>query len=160
MQDMRTWKQAEEAGKAVGFNLLESRDVAQASAAAVQPWYMRLGGNVPLFRWIGAFNGSIVAVMEFLRIAPRGLSDVHKMLFDTGGGWLLAGWLLHWRGGLGRRAAAWLKLDLWKGGDGARRLAAWMLACAASLRCKAFLNPHLGAMFACPGARLFFYPGC
>lgn len=84
LPDMRTWKQAEEAGKAVGFNLLESRDVAQASAAAVQPWYMRLGGNVPLFRWIGAFNGSIVAVMEFLRIAPRGLSDVHKMLFDTG----------------------------------------------------------------------------
>lgn len=24
-------------------------------------------------------------VMEFLRIAPRGLGDVHKMLFDTGG---------------------------------------------------------------------------
>lgn len=23
--------------------------------------------------------------MEFLRIAPRGLGDVHKMLFDTGG---------------------------------------------------------------------------
>lgn len=35
---MRTWKQAEEAGKAVGFRLLESRDVAQASRKAVQPW--------------------------------------------------------------------------------------------------------------------------
>lgn len=48
---MRTWKQAEEAGKAVGFRLLDSRDVAEASAAAVKPWYMRLGGNVKLFRW-------------------------------------------------------------------------------------------------------------
>lgn len=38
VQDMRTWKQAEEAGKAVGFRLLESRDVAQASRKAVQPW--------------------------------------------------------------------------------------------------------------------------
>lgn len=46
---------------------------------------MRLGGNVPVFRWIGAVNGAIVNVMEFLRIAPRGMGDVHKMLFDTGG---------------------------------------------------------------------------
>lgn len=35
---MRTWKQAEEAGRAVGFKLLESRDVALASPAAVKPW--------------------------------------------------------------------------------------------------------------------------
>lgn len=35
---MRSWKQAEEAGRAVGFRLLESRDVAQASHKAVQPW--------------------------------------------------------------------------------------------------------------------------
>lgn len=47
--------------------------------------YMRLGGNVPILKWIGRFNGSIVNVMEFLRIAPRGMGDVHKMLFDTGG---------------------------------------------------------------------------
>jgi hypothetical protein len=47
---------------------------------------MRLGGNVPVFRWIGAVNGSIVNFMELLRIAPRGMGDVHKMLFDTGGG--------------------------------------------------------------------------
>ena len=46
---------------------------------------MRLGGNVPLFRWIGSVNGAIVNVMEALRIAPRGMGDVHKMLFDTGG---------------------------------------------------------------------------
>ena len=46
---------------------------------------MRLGGNVPVFRWIGAVNGSIVNLMELLRIAPRGMGDVHKMLFDTGG---------------------------------------------------------------------------
>ena len=48
--------------------------------------YMRLGGNVPVFRWIGAVNGSIVNFTELLRIAPRGMGDVHKMLFDTGGG--------------------------------------------------------------------------
>lgn len=38
LQDMRTWKQAEQAGTAVGFKLLDSRDVAQASKTAVQPW--------------------------------------------------------------------------------------------------------------------------
>ena len=38
LPNMRSWKQAEEAGKAVGFKLLESRDVAQASKGAVQPW--------------------------------------------------------------------------------------------------------------------------
>lgn len=53
--------------------------------------YMRLGGNVPVFRWIGAVNGSIVNFMELLRIAPRGMGDVHKMLFDTGGASLLTG---------------------------------------------------------------------
>lgn len=85
LQDMRTWKQAEEAGAAVGFRLLDSRDVALASQGAVLPWYMRLGGNVKLFRWVGAVNGAIVSAMEFLRIAPHGMGDVHKMLFDTGG---------------------------------------------------------------------------
>ena len=38
-----------------------------------------------MFRWIGAANGAIVNVMEFMRIAPRGMGEVHKMLFDTGG---------------------------------------------------------------------------
>lgn len=40
---------------------------------------------------IGAVNGAIVSAMEFLRIAPRGMGDVHKMLFDTGGAALLLG---------------------------------------------------------------------
>ncbi|PRW05872.1 24-methylenesterol C-methyltransferase 2 [Chlorella sorokiniana] len=79
-----TWREAEDAGKSVGFKLLDSRDVALASPAATKPWYMRLGGNVRALRWIGTVNGAIVNVMEFLRIAPRGLGDVHKMLFDTG----------------------------------------------------------------------------
>ena len=35
---MRTWKQAEEAGKNVGFQLLQSRDVALASLGAVGMW--------------------------------------------------------------------------------------------------------------------------
>ena len=38
LQDMRTWEQAEKAGQSVGFKLLDSRDVAVASAGAVQPW--------------------------------------------------------------------------------------------------------------------------
>lgn len=79
-----SYKDAEAAGESVGFKLVESRDIAEASAGAVGMWYTRLGTSTKLFRWFGSCNAVIVAVMEGLRIAPKGLSEVHKMLFDTG----------------------------------------------------------------------------
>lgn len=43
LPDMRTWKQAEEAGKAVGFRLLSSRDIAAAPASEVSAWWTGSG---------------------------------------------------------------------------------------------------------------------
>ena len=37
-QRANSWQEAEQAGKSVGFKLLDSRDVAQASPAATKPW--------------------------------------------------------------------------------------------------------------------------
>eukprot|EP00887_Chlorella_sp_A99_P001978 scaffold18.g1978.t1 len=69
-----SYKEAEAAGEAVGFRLVESRDIADASRGAVGLWYTRLASNPKLFKLIGGVNGALVAAME----------AVHKMLFDTG----------------------------------------------------------------------------
>jgi hypothetical protein len=38
VQGLSSWRQAEEAGVAVGFKLLHSRDVAEQSKEACTPW--------------------------------------------------------------------------------------------------------------------------
>ncbi|KAL6779888.1 SMT1 [Auxenochlorella protothecoides x Auxenochlorella symbiontica] len=104
LPDMRTWAQAEAAGKAVGFRLVESRDLAMAPATqvspwwsesgavlqphvpegvSVNPWYARLGRSRRLFAVFAHFNASLVWVAETLRLAPRGMGEIHKMLMDT-----------------------------------------------------------------------------
>lgn len=39
LPNLRTWKQAEEAGKNVGFKLLKSRDLAVKADGSLTPWY-------------------------------------------------------------------------------------------------------------------------
>ncbi|GAB4820962.1 hypothetical protein N2152v2_008008 [Parachlorella kessleri] len=80
LPEMRTWREAEQAGKSVGFKLVHSRDLAEDSKGANGPWYGRLTVmGKPVFM----INAAIVSVLEFLRIAPKGMGQVHKMLVDT-----------------------------------------------------------------------------
>jgi 24-methylenesterol C-methyltransferase len=39
---------------------------------------------VTLFKAMARFNHTLVSIMEFLRIAPKGMVAVHQMLMDTG----------------------------------------------------------------------------
>lgn len=79
-----SWQDAEEAGKKVGFKLLKSRDLAVQPDGTLSPWWWRLSKNLPLFKAKAKFNHVLVTVAETLRIAPRGMVEVHKMLMDTG----------------------------------------------------------------------------
>jgi len=81
---LNSWKDAEEAGKKVGFKLLKSRDLAIMPDGSITPWWWRLSKNTKLFKAMAKFNHSLVSVAEFLRIAPKGMVAVHQMLMDTG----------------------------------------------------------------------------
>lgn len=84
LPDLRTYKQAEEAGKKVGFKLLKSRDLAVQSDGTLTPWWHRLSTNLSLFKAKAKFNHTLVTIAETLRVAPKGMIQVHQMLVDTG----------------------------------------------------------------------------
>eukprot|EP01024_Parvocaulis_polyphysoides_P022733 TRINITY_DN2107_c0_g2_i6.p3 TRINITY_DN2107_c0_g2~~TRINITY_DN2107_c0_g2_i6.p3 ORF type:complete len:221 (+),score=23.88 TRINITY_DN2107_c0_g2_i6:450-1112(+) len=78
LPEMRSWLEAEEAGKAVGFNLVMSYDMATSSPVN-GPWYHRLSK----FRYIHYLDQYIVTTLAFLRIIPRSFYEVHTMLFNV-----------------------------------------------------------------------------
>ncbi|XP_020262961.1 LOW QUALITY PROTEIN: 24-methylenesterol C-methyltransferase 2-like [Asparagus officinalis] len=62
--------------KKVGFEVLEEEDLAKPPAG---PWWTRLKmGKIAYWR-----NHVLVNVMTFLRIAPKGVVEVHEMLYET-----------------------------------------------------------------------------
>ncbi len=74
-QEMRTWKEAEDAGKKVGFELVNSIDLA-VSSSVCGPWYNRLWLVLKTV-WI---NCTIVNTLHFLGLMPHGMKPVHDML--------------------------------------------------------------------------------
>lgn len=75
LPEMRTWKQAEDAGKAVGFELVTSLDLATASKVATG-WETRLEE----LAWQNEVSHVVVSTLDALWLAPKGLKDVHNML--------------------------------------------------------------------------------
>lgn len=75
LPEMRTWKQAEDAGKAVGFKLVTSLDLATASKVA-GGWY----GRLEELAWQNEVSHVVVSSLDALFLAPKGLKDVHNML--------------------------------------------------------------------------------
>ncbi|XP_024400045.1 24-methylenesterol C-methyltransferase 2 [Physcomitrium patens] len=73
---LRSYKQVGEIAKEVGFKVLEDRDLALPPA---KPWWIRLKmGRLAYYR-----NHLVIALLSFLGIAPKGVVDVHEMLFKT-----------------------------------------------------------------------------
>jgi 24-methylenesterol C-methyltransferase len=73
---LRSYKQVGEIAKQVGFKVLEDKDLALPPA---QPWWTRLKmGRLAYYR-----NHLVIALLSFLGIAPKGVVDVHEMLFKT-----------------------------------------------------------------------------
>lgn len=84
LPNLRSWKVAEEAGKNVGFTLLESRDLAVQADGTLTPWWHRLSTSLKVFKLKAKFNHALVTIAEYLHVAPKGMIQVHQMLVDTG----------------------------------------------------------------------------
>ncbi|GFR46821.1 hypothetical protein Agub_g8457 [Astrephomene gubernaculifera] len=78
LPEMRTYKEAEDAGKNVGFELVMSMDLATASVVA-GPWYERLR----MGKCTHTFNHMLVSAVDAVGLAPKGLKEVHHMLVEV-----------------------------------------------------------------------------
>ncbi|KAG2484242.1 hypothetical protein HYH03_016976 [Edaphochlamys debaryana] len=78
LPEMRTWKEAEDAGKKCGFELVMSLDLATASVVC-GPWYERLR----MGKYTHAINHAMVSTVDAIGLAPKGLKDVHHMLVEV-----------------------------------------------------------------------------
>ncbi|GJP48145.1 hypothetical protein CLOM_g7422 [Closterium sp. NIES-68] len=73
LPELRSYKEIVEAAEAVGFEVVDNRDVAAPPAL---PWWNRL----KMGRIAYARNHVLVKIVSMLNIAPKGLVDVHNML--------------------------------------------------------------------------------
>eukprot|EP00877_Chromochloris_zofingiensis_P006169 jgi/Chrzof1/1805/Cz10g21220.t1 len=78
LPEMRTYSEAEDAGKTVGFELVTSIDLATASKVA-GPWYSRLADMA----WRNKYSHALVSTLDAFWLAPRGLKQVHNMLVNV-----------------------------------------------------------------------------
>jgi 24-methylenesterol C-methyltransferase len=78
LPEMRTWREAEEAGRAVGMELVASIDLAVASEGAL-PWY----GRLEELEWQNRVSHVIVSAVDAVYLAPKGLKQVHNMLVEV-----------------------------------------------------------------------------
>lgn len=73
---LRAYDEIGEIASKVGFEVVEEKDLAKPPAG---PWWTRLKmGKIAYWR-----NHVLVMVMTFLRIAPKGVVEVHDMLYET-----------------------------------------------------------------------------
>ncbi|KAK4804272.1 hypothetical protein SAY86_004089 [Trapa natans] len=73
---LRSYDQIAEIARKVGFEVLKEKDLAEPPAG---PWWSRLKmGRIAYWR-----NHIVVTVLAWLGIAPKGVVDVHEMLFKT-----------------------------------------------------------------------------
>lgn len=78
LPEMRTWRQAEEAGKAAGLELVTSVDLSTASSGA-GAWY----GRLQELAWQNRVSHGVVSALDAVRVAPKGLRQVHEMLVNV-----------------------------------------------------------------------------
>eukprot|EP00899_Mesostigma_viride_P015676 jgi/Mesvir1/24109/Mv10830-RA.1 len=76
LPEMRSYQQCIDAAKKAGFEILISQDLALPPAL---PWYNKL----KMGKWRMYLTHALVEVLSFLRIAPKGVKEVHAMLVQT-----------------------------------------------------------------------------
>ncbi|RWR90676.1 24-methylenesterol C-methyltransferase 2 [Cinnamomum micranthum f. kanehirae] len=75
---LRSYDQVAEIAQKVGFEVVEERDLAKPPAGE---WWQRLKmGKIAYWR-----NHVVVSFLTLLGVAPKGVVDVHEMLFKTAG---------------------------------------------------------------------------
>lgn len=73
---LRNYKDIAETARKVGFEVVDERDLSKPPA---QPWWARLKmGRIAYWR-----NHIVVSLLSLIGIAPKGVVDVHQMLFET-----------------------------------------------------------------------------
>ncbi|XP_073027136.1 24-methylenesterol C-methyltransferase 2-like [Primulina eburnea] len=73
---LRSYKDIAEVAKRVGFEVIKEKDLAKPPS---NPWWTRLKmGRIAYWR-----NHILVTVLAWIGIAPKGVVDVHEMLFVT-----------------------------------------------------------------------------
>lgn len=87
LPNLDTWKVAEDAVRKVGFEIVDSRDVAHLSDAAT-PWYLPLSGSLTITGWKHTSWGrwithKIVGSLEWAHLAPKGTTAVSRILCET-----------------------------------------------------------------------------
>ncbi|KAJ0969834.1 hypothetical protein J5N97_022711 [Dioscorea zingiberensis] len=75
---LRSHDEIADIAKSVGFEVLDEKDLAKPPAG---PWWTRLKmGKIAYWR-----NHLLVSALTMLRIAPKGVVEVHEMLYETAG---------------------------------------------------------------------------
>jgi len=78
LPELRTAEQCIAAAKSVGFELVKEYDIAQETKLC-RPWYARLQ---KLYKRSG-FDKAILKTLVTLRLLPKGIEKVHRMLVDN-----------------------------------------------------------------------------
>jgi sterol 24-C-methyltransferase len=85
LPDLATGDEVGEALAGAGFEVVEARDLAETGGGRDFPWYAPLTGDWTVSgfprtgpgRW---FTGNMVRVLEWMRVAPRGTTEVSSIL--------------------------------------------------------------------------------
>jgi len=95
LPELATWKEVEDAAREAGFEVLESRDIAH-NADKKTPWYLPLAGALTISgwkhtRWGRWITHKLVGAMEWAHVAPKGTTEISRILCDTADQLVLGG---------------------------------------------------------------------
>ena len=95
LPELVLWKEIEKAFEEVGFEVVESKDLAPY-ADNKTPWYLPLSGSLSITgfkhtRWGRWCTHKMVSVLEWAHIAPKGTAEVSQILMDTADQLVLGG---------------------------------------------------------------------
>lgn len=87
LPELDSWKVAEEAVRKAGLEIVTSRDLASQSDKET-PWYLPLAGSLTITgwkhtRWGRWFTHKAVSFMEWTHLAPKGTTEVSRILCET-----------------------------------------------------------------------------
>jgi len=95
LPELAVWHEVNDAIREVGFELVDSKDLSPTSDKKT-PWFLPLSGSLSITgfkhtRWGRWCTHKMVSILEWAHIAPKGTSEVSKILMDTADQLVLGG---------------------------------------------------------------------
>jgi len=95
LPELAIWHEVDDAMKEAGFELVESKDLSPTSDKKT-PWHLPLSGSLSISgfkhtRWGRWCTHKMVSWLEWAHIAPKGTTEVSKILMDTADQLVLGG---------------------------------------------------------------------